>query len=101
MFTFNREKQPVRKSAVALYGISGVLLVASTLIYIYPSMRATSLMYDYSERLKKLEEQKELNKKLKLETASMFTYEAVERKAVTEMGFIHPAPEQVVIIAKK
>ena len=101
MFTFGREKKRVSASAMIMYGVSLALCLASTLVYIYPSMRATSLMYDYSDRMKKLVELKELNKKLRLETAALSTYNSIEKRAVEKLGFVVPEPGQVVIIAKK
>lgn len=101
MFTFGREKEQIRPAAVAVYGFACALCLMSTLVYIYPSMRATSMMYDYSNRLKKLEKLKEFNKKLKLETASLRSYYFIEKRAVEKLGFVFPSEEQVVIIAKK
>lgn len=86
---------------MVMYGASLALCLVSTLVYIYPSMRATSLMYDYSDRIKKLEKLKELNKKLKLETAALSSYDSIERRAIEKMGFVVPEADQVVIIAKK
>ncbi|VAX18078.1 hypothetical protein MNBD_NITROSPINAE04-1421 [hydrothermal vent metagenome] len=101
LFTFGREKARVGVKTVALYAISVALCLLATLIYIYPSIQATNLMYKYSGKLKTLSELNELNKKIKLEISSLASYDLIEKRAVEELGFIFPATNQVVIIAKK
>ncbi len=71
------------------------------LFYIYPSIRAISLMYEYSEATGRLLELKELNKKMKLEASTLRSYDFIEKRAMNDLGFVFPDPGQVVIIAKK
>ncbi|MGK7345074.1 MAG: cell division protein FtsL [Candidatus Nitrospinota bacterium M3_3B_026] len=101
MFTFGREKAGFQPRTVAVYTVVVVLVLSSMLVYIYPSIRAMSLMYEYSEKLKTLSELKELNKKLKLEISALRSYDFIEKTAVEELGFVFPAPDQVVIVAKE
>ncbi|MBI4665896.1 MAG: hypothetical protein HY751_05720 [Nitrospinae bacterium] len=86
---------------LALYVLSGVLFVTATLIYVYPSIRATALMYEYSANLKKLADLRELNKKMKLEVSSRRSFDLIENRAVRELGYVFPTRDQVVIIAKR
>jgi len=86
---------------IAPYALSTLLCVAATLIYVYPSIRATSLMYEYSARLKSYGDLKEMNKKLKLELSSRRSFDFIESRAVNDLGYVFPAQGQVVIIAKK
>ncbi len=101
MPTFEREKARLNRSAIAVWSIAGIVFLLSSLSYIYPSIRATSLMYEYSHRVKRLDDLKELNKKLTLEAAALRSYDYIEGRAVTDLGFVFPKQEQVVIIAKK
>ena len=101
MFTFGREKVEFEARTVLVYAIVVALCLMGTLVYIYPSIRSTALMYEYSDRLKTLSELKELNKKIKLEISALRSYDFIEKRAVRDLGFMFPAPEQVVIIAKK
>jgi cell division protein FtsL len=101
MFTWGREKEKLDTRTKLLYALSAILCLFSLLVYIYPSMRSTSLMYEYSGRLRDLEDLSELNKKLRLEVASMRAYDVIEKHAVEKLGLGLPTPEQVVIIAKR
>lgn len=96
-----KEKQTARLKNMAIYGVSGVLCFSATLIYAYPSIKSTALMYEYSSKLKALEEQKEFNKKVKLEISSRRSYDFIEERAVKELGFVFPSQEQVAIVAKR
>ena len=88
-------------AAVAQYAVSALLLLLASLVYIYPSIRATSLMYEYSKSLERLEEAKELNRKIKLEISTLRSYGFIEKRAREKLGFVTPAPGQVMIVAKK
>lgn len=101
MFTFGREKANHPPAVVTAYALVVALVLSGMLVYIYPSIRAMSIMYEYSEKLKTLSELKELNKKLKLEISALRSYDFIEKRAVEELGFVFPAPNQVVIIAKE
>jgi len=101
MFTFNREKVKVRAKDVALYALSVVLCLTASLIYIYPSIGVTALMYEYFNHKKTLGQLRELNKKMNLEISSLRSYDFIERRAVMDLGYVFPAPGQIVIIAKK
>lgn len=101
MFTYGREKARLSGGAVAQYAVSVVLLMSAMLIYIYPSIRSTSLMYEYSRKFNELTELRELEKKVRLELSTLRSYDFIEKKAVEELGFVQPSPGQVVIIAKK
>lgn len=101
MFTYGREKARLGSAAVAQYAVSVVLLMSAMLIYIYPSIRSTSLMYEYSRKFNELTELRELEKKVRLELSTLRSYDFIEKKAVEELGFVQPSPGQVVIIAKK
>lgn len=86
---------------IAVYGVSAALCFAATLIYAYPSIKATTMMYEYSGRLKSLAEIKELNKKMKLELSTRRSYDFVEERAVRDLGFVFPSQGQVAIVAKR
>jgi hypothetical protein len=95
------EKNNARLKNIAVYGVSAALCFAATLIYAYPSIRTTTMMYEYSGRLKLLAEIKELNKKMKLELSTRRSYDFVEERAVKDLGFIFPSQGQVAIVAKR
>ncbi|MBF0171347.1 MAG: cell division protein FtsL [Nitrospinae bacterium] len=96
-----REKGEVRPKDALAYALAVALVLVGAFVYVYPSLAATHLMYDYSDRIRELEQARELNKKLRLEIAALRSYDFIERRAVEGLGFVRPRPEQVVIIAKK
>jgi len=101
MFTYGRQKERIGAKNIVCLAASTAICLLAMLIYIYPSIRATSLMYEYSTSLKELEELKELNKKMKLEVSTLRSYDFTEKRAMNDLGYVLPAPGQVVIIAKK
>jgi hypothetical protein len=96
-----KEKNNARLKNIAVYGVSAALCFAATLIYAYPSIKATTMMYEYSGRLKSLAQIKELNKKMKLELSTRRSYDFVEERAVRGLGFVFPSQGQVAIVAKR
>lgn len=95
------EKNNARLKNIAVYGVSAALCFVATLIYAYPSIKATTLMYEYSGRVKNLAEIKDLNKKMKLELSTRRSYDFVEERAVRDLGFVFPSQGQVAIVAKR
>ncbi|MDH4185293.1 MAG: hypothetical protein OEV92_13775, partial [Nitrospinota bacterium] len=67
MFTFSRDKERISPGIFLRYAMAVALTMGAMIIYIYPSIRATSMMYEYSMESKKLAELKERNKTLKLQ----------------------------------
>lgn len=101
MFTFARDKAPIRSKTIAVFIASGGLCLVAALIYIYPSIRVTGLMYEYFDHKKTLSGIAELNKKMNLEISALRSYDFIERRAVMDFGYVFPDPGQVVIIRKK
>lgn len=97
----DKEKDNGRLKNIAVYGLSAALCFAATLIYAYPSIRATTMMYEYSGKLKTMSQARELNKKLKLELSSRSSYDYIEQRAVRDLGFVFPSQGQVAIVAKR
>lgn len=95
------EKNNARLKNIAVYAVSAALCFTATLIYAYPSIKATTLMYEYSGRLKSLAETKDHNKKLKLELLTRRSFDFVEERAAKDMGFVFPSQGQVAIVAKR
>lgn len=96
-----KEKDNARLRNIAVYGLSAALCFTATLIYAYPSIRATTLVYEYSGRFKKLAQARELNKKMKLELSSRRSLDYMEERAVRDLGFVFPSQGQVAIVAKR
>lgn len=96
-----KDKHNARLKNIAVYGVSAALCFAATLIYAYPSVLATTLMYEYSGRLKSLEDIRELNKKIKLELSSRRSYDFIEERAMKDLGFVFPSQGQVALVAKR
>lgn len=96
-----KEKNNTRLLNYTVYGVSAALCFAATLIYAYPSIKTTTLMYEYSGRVKNLAEVMDTNKKMKLELSTRRSYDFVEERAVRDMGFVFPSQGQVAIVAKR
>lgn len=101
MFTFGRDKESLGFSTYVRYTLAVAFFILSLIVYVYPSIKATSLTYEYSSEYTRLKSIEEKNKTLRLRLATMRSYDFIERRAVKNMGFTYPAKGQVVIIAKK
>jgi cell division protein FtsL len=101
MFTYARNRVEASKRSVAIYGLSAILITLAMLLYIYPSIRSTSLMYEYADALSEKENQVILNKKIRLEISTLKSYDFIEKYVTEKLGFTMPAQGQVVIIGKK
>lgn len=96
-----KDKHNARLRNIAVYAVSAALCFTATLIYAYPSVLATALMYEYSGRLKSLEDIRDLNRKMRLELSSRRSYDFIEERAMRDLGFTFPSQGQVALVAKR
>jgi cell division protein FtsL len=74
-----------------------LLLVGSSISYVWSSYEGTQIGYSLSQLQQKELELKELNQKLKLELRTLKSAQILERRA-RRLGLRQPLPEQTVIL---
>ena len=81
-----------------LFGLLMLLFVGGSLFYVWSRIQVIRLGYDISSALKEEKALAETNKKLRLEIATLKSYERIERLAVEELRMAKPKPQQVIVI---
>lgn len=74
-----------------------LLLVGSSISYVWSSFEGTQIGYNLSQLQQRELELKELNQKLKLELRTLKSAQNLERRA-SRLGLRQPLPEQIVIL---
>jgi cell division protein FtsL len=71
------------------------LFMGSSIGYVWCNFEGTRLGYDLSELKNEEMRLQEINRKLKVELATLLSPEKLEKVAVKELGMVHPTPEQI------
>lgn len=74
------------------------IFVPGVLFYIWVHFQMVSLSYDIARTQKQKRELMEINKKLRIQLASLKSPERIERIALTKLGLKPPAKGQLEII---
>ena len=72
--------------------------MGGSLFYVWSRIQVIQLGYEISNALKEERVLTEANKKLRLEIATLKSFERIERFAAEELGMAKPKPEQVIVI---
>ncbi len=75
-----------------------LFFIGGSLIYVWSRIQAIQLGYEVSNALKEERALTEVNKKLRLEIATLKSYGRIEKFAVEELRMVKPKPEQVIVI---
>jgi len=78
--------------------ISILMLVSVTLFYVWTRIQVVSLGYEISQKVKERERIEEINRKLKLEVATLKSPRRIERIAIKKLGLRYPTIDQVIIL---
>jgi cell division protein FtsL len=87
-----------RKSNLLLFALPTLLLIVSSLFFVWSRIQVIQLGYEVSSALKEERALGEANKKLRLEIATLKSYTRIERFATEELGMSKPSPDQVIVI---
>ena len=82
---------------ILLITIMLLLLIGSSISYVWSNFEGTQIGYDLSQLQQKELKLKELNRKLRLELATLKSPQNLERRT-RGLGLRQPLPEQIVIL---
>ncbi|MEW6616299.1 MAG: cell division protein FtsL [Thermodesulfobacteriota bacterium] len=85
-------------STIGMSLIVAAVLIFSSLFYVWPHVQVVNLGYEISQAKKEKNELLQMNKKLKLEIATLTSPYHVEDIAKKELRLTSPKPDQLVII---
>jgi cell division protein FtsL len=91
--TMSRSANPILLSLVLL-----LFLIGGSLFYVWSRIQVIQLGYEISNALKEERALAELNKRLRLEIATLKSYTRIEKFAVEELRMTKPKPDQVIVI---
>lgn len=72
------------------------LFMASSIGYVWLNFKGTRMGYDLSELKKEEMRLREINRKLKLELATLRSPQYLERTAIEKLRMGHPSPERII-----
>ncbi len=75
-----------------------LLLIGGSLFYVWSRIQVIQLGYEISSALKEERAHNGVNKKLRLEIATLKSYARIEKLAAEELGMSKPKPGQVIVI---
>jgi len=75
-----------------------LFLIGGSLFYVWSRIQVIQLGYEISNALKEERALAELNKRLRLEIATLKSYTRIEKFAVEELRMTKPKPDQVIVI---
>ncbi len=85
------------KASASLIIVS-LLIVGGIFSYVWPRLKFMTLIYDYNNLQAKENGLKQYNNMLKLELASIISYDKVERIAKGKMKMIVPEDKNIVLV---
>lgn len=95
----SREKSAGRKlNLLLVFGLLLLSLIGGSLFYVWSRIQVIQYGYEISNALKEERALTETNKRLRLEMATLKSYERIEKIAVEELKMIKPKPGQVIVI---
>lgn len=75
-----------------------LLLIGSSLFYVWSRIQVIHLGYEISRALKEGKALMEANKRLRLEVATLKSYDRIEKIAREDLKMVKPKPDQVIVI---
>jgi len=75
-----------------------LFLIGGSLFYVWSRIQVVQLGYEISNSLKEERALAEANKRLRLEIATLKSYNRIEKLAVEELRMTKPKPDQVIVI---
>jgi len=81
-----------------LFALLMLLFIGGSLFYVWSRIQVIRLGYEISSALKEEKALTEVNKRLRLEIATLKSYARIEKFAVEELKMAKPKAEQVIVI---
>jgi cell division protein FtsL len=81
-----------------LFALLMLFVIGGSLFYVWSRIQVIRLGYEISSALKEEKALTEVNKRLRLEIATLKSYARIEKFAVEELRMAKPKPEQVIVI---
>jgi cell division protein FtsL len=88
----------IKVNLVILFTLLMFLFIGGSLFYVWSRIQVIRLGYEISNALKEEKALTEVNKRLRLEIATLKSYARIEKFAVEELRMAKPKPEQVIVI---
>ena len=93
-----KTKSRRRKSNFLIFVVPLLLLILSSLFFVWSRIQVIQLGYEISLALKQERALTEGNKQLRLEITTLKSYSRIEKIAVEELSLSKPKPDQVIVI---
>jgi cell division protein FtsL len=94
----SRSKTSAAKSNLLLFILLMFFLIGGSLFYVWSRIQVVQQGYEISRVLKEERALTEMNKKLRVEIATLKSYARIEKIAVEELKMTKPKPDQVIVI---
>ena len=91
-------KRRSRKLNLFFFAVPLLLLILSSLFFVWSRIHVIQLGYEISSALKEGRSLVEGNKQLRIEIATLKSYSRIERIAVEQLSMSKPKPDQVIVI---
>ncbi len=88
----------IKLRGLVLFTLLMLLLIGGSLFYVWSRIQVIRLGYEISSVLKEEKALTEINKRLRLEIATLKSYARIEKFAAEELRMTKPKPEQVIVI---
>ena len=88
----------IKLNLFILFTLLMLFFIGGSLFYVWSRIQVIQLGYEISNALKEERALTEVNKKLRLEIATLKSYGRIEKFAVEELKMAKPKPEQVIVI---
>ncbi len=88
----------IKLRRLLLLALLMLFFIGGSLFYVWSRIQVIRLGYEISSALKEEKALTEVNKRLRLEIATLKSYARIEKFAVEELRMVKPKPEQVIVI---
>jgi cell division protein FtsL len=88
----------IKLNRLFLFALLLLFFIGGSLFYVWSRIQVIRLGYEISSALKEENALTEVNKRLRLEIATLKSYARIERLAVEELRMVKPKPQQVIVI---
>ena len=87
-----------RKSHLLLFTVILLLLIGASLFCVWSRIQVIQYGYEISDMLRGGRELAEMNKKLRLQIATLKSYTRIEKIALEDLKMVKPKPDEVIVI---
>jgi len=86
------------RKQIFLIALTLFLLMGTSIGYVWSNFERTQIGYDLSQLKEKEIKLREVNRKLRLELATLKSPQNLERLAVRKLGLRPPTPDQIIVL---